>query len=37
MTLLPILLVLAQQRPLTGLDAFKAFQQGIPERCDEQP
>jgi hypothetical protein len=23
--------------PLTGLDAFKAFQQGIPERCDEQP
>jgi hypothetical protein len=23
--------------PLTGLDAFKAFQQGIPDRCEEQP
>jgi len=23
--------------PLTGLDAFQAFQQGIPDRCDEQP
>ena len=23
--------------PLTGLDAFKAFQAGIRERCDEPP
>ena len=23
--------------PLTELDAFTAFQQGIPDRCDEQP
>ncbi len=23
--------------PLTGLDAFKAFQAGVRERCDERP
>src|SRR5690349_17584317 len=23
--------------PLTSLEAFRAFQQGIPDRCDEQP
>jgi quinol monooxygenase YgiN len=27
----------AAENPLTGLDAFQAFQAGVRERCDEPP